>query len=77
MPISVDPVEKSEALVQRLGLGFPIACDVDREATRGFGLFEEDNDIAWPATYLLSSDGVVRWRLLAVILEAIDHTLPK
>lgn len=87
VPISVDPVGKSEALVQRLSLNFPLACDVDRVATKGFGLFDEANDIAWPATYLLGSDGLVHWRLLAqtyqerplasVILEAIDQTLPK
>ncbi len=45
-------------------------------------MYDEANDIAWPALYLLDSEGSVHWRSLAetypvrpawqVVLEAFD-----
>ncbi len=60
--VSVDAPAESLALRQRLQLTLPLACDVDRAATRAFGLYDAGNDIAWPAFYLLDREGRVRYR---------------
>ena len=62
MAVSVDAVEDSQGLARRLGLGFPIVADTDRSLTKGFGLYDADNDIAWPAVFVLDREGAVSWR---------------
>ena len=82
MAVSVDDLEQSRALVERLGLSFPLGLDEDRTLTKAFGVYDPANDIAWPALFLIGPDGVVRWRSLAetytvrpasqMILDAAD-----
>ncbi len=60
--ISVDGLEDSQGLVEKLSLTFPLVSDADRTLTKAFGLFDQGNDIAWPAVFVLGSDGHVAWR---------------
>jgi alkyl hydroperoxide reductase subunit AhpC len=41
---------------------FPIVADADRALTKAFGVYDEGNDIAWPAVFVLNADGTVAWR---------------
>lgn len=41
---------------------FPIIADADRALTKAFGVYDEGNDIAWPAVFVLNADGTVAWR---------------
>jgi len=82
LPVSVDPLDKSQALIDRLTLPFPLGLDVDRSVTRAFGVYDAENDIAWPAIFIIAQSGEIRWRSLAetypvrpaaqVILDAWD-----
>lgn len=65
MAISVDPVEKSRALADSLGLSFPILSDPALEVIRRYGVADEENGISWPALFLVMSNARVAWRDLS------------
>jgi peroxiredoxin len=79
--ISVDELEKSDQLVAKLGITFPLLSDGDRSTVRSYGVEDAENGIAWPAIFIVAQDGTIRWRSLAdtykerptseVILEAL------
>ncbi len=65
--VSVDSPEDGAALKKKLGLEFPLLSDPDRRVVDLYGVRHpsgspEGGDIARPATFLLDSKGVVRWR---------------
>ncbi len=72
--VSVDPPERSRALAQQLALPFPLFCDPSREAVRAFGVFNarEKGGIAYPATFVLDRDRVVRFRSLDRTAARVD-----
>lgn len=65
MAVSVDPAEKSQALVEKLGLTYPVLSDMERSATKAFGVHDPANDIAWPAVFIIAKDGAILWRNLS------------
>jgi peroxiredoxin len=67
--ISVDAPEDSAKLAKRLAddggpLGFPLLCDPSGEATRAFGVFDAEHDIALPAIVILGRDRRVAWKYI-------------
>ncbi len=64
--LSVDEPQRSRALVAQLQLPFPLLCDSEREVVRAYGLFneKEKGGIAYPATFVLDRDRIVRFRSL-------------
>jgi len=64
--LSVDEPERSRALIAQLQLPFLLLCDTSREVVRAYGLFneKEKGGIAYPATFVLDRDRVVRFRSL-------------
>jgi len=56
--------------------------DPTRKLVKAFGVYDPGNDIAWPAVFLIDSDGTVVWRSfldgykerppVKEILDAID-----
>ncbi len=83
MAICVDPLDRSKALAEKLGVKYPLLSDPKREVIGGYGVEDEENGIAWPAIFIVGRDGTVRWRSLAetfkerptseVVLQALDH----
>lgn len=39
-----------------------MVSDADRSLTKGFGVYDQGNDIAWPAVFVLDAKGAVAWR---------------
>ena len=60
--VSVDPIEVSQELATRLGLGFPILADPDGDVIRAFGVWHASRKIALPAVFVIDREGVIRWR---------------
>ena len=79
----MDSPEKSKELAAKLGITFPLLSDRDRSKIRTYGVEDPENSIAWPAIFLVSQGGTVRWRSLAetykerptseVIVEALTE----
>lgn len=60
--MSVDSVESSQELAQKLELSFPLLSDPKRELIQAFGLDDPANEISWPAVYVIDAQGKVVWR---------------
>jgi peroxiredoxin len=60
--VSVDPVDVSQELATRLGLGFPLLADEKGALIRAFGVWHADKEISLPAVVVVDRHGVVRWR---------------
>ena len=61
----MDALARSSDLARSLGLPFPLLSDPHLAATRAFGVADEDNEIAWPAEFLIDRGGAIRWRATA------------
>lgn len=44
---------------------FPLVSDEQRKLIRAYGVLDEENDIAWPAIFVVGRDGKVAWCSLA------------
>jgi peroxiredoxin len=62
--ISVDDASRTEPLRHEMKIEFPILCDTRREVVTAYGLLNtrEHGGIAFPATFVLDRDRVVRFR---------------
>ena len=63
--VCVDSIARNHDVLTRLQLGFPILSDPTLATTRAFGVEDAQNGIAWPAVFVIGTDGRVRWRSLA------------
>lgn len=60
--IAPDKPEKLEALRQDQGLGFPVLADPGCEATRAYGVLNEDSGkIPHPTAVVIDKEGVIRF----------------
>ncbi len=62
--ISVDPTNVSTKLAAGLGLAFPLVSDVKHEPIDAYGVYDAENQISWPAVYVVERDRTISWRFL-------------
>jgi peroxiredoxin len=62
--VSADELDQPPKLKKRLELGFDLAADPDRVAINAFGVLDEENEIAWPALFVID-DGRILYRWIA------------
>jgi peroxiredoxin len=72
--VSVDPPERSRAMAEQLHLPFPLLCDTGRDVVQSYGLYnrEEKGGIAYPATFVLDRERIVRFRSLDRTASRVD-----
>jgi peroxiredoxin len=63
--ISVDAPDAGATLARRLGLTYPVASDPEREVIASYGVLDAENEISWPAIFVVGKDGAIAWRWLA------------
>jgi peroxiredoxin len=77
--ISVDDAARAEPVRQELGIKFPLLCDTSREVVKKYGLLNsgEKGGIAFPASFVIDRERVVRFRALEEIASRVnvDHLL--
>ncbi len=63
LAVSVDALEKSEALRLELHLPFPILCDIERRVVKDWDIYNprEKGGIAKPAVFVIDRDRTVRF----------------
>lgn len=59
--ISVDKLEKSRELADKLKLPFAVLSDVEHKAIDAFDLYDAQGKISKAATFVLDKEGFVRW----------------
>jgi peroxiredoxin len=72
--ISVDDAARAEPVRQELGLKFPLLCDTSREVVKKYGLLNsgEKGGIAFPASFVIDRNRVVRFRALEEMASRIS-----
>jgi peroxiredoxin Q/BCP len=72
--ISVDDAARTETVRQELGIKFPLLCDTSREVVKKYGLLNggEKGGIAFPASFVIDRDRVVRFRALEQVASRIS-----
>lgn len=77
--ISVDDAARTETVRQEMGIKFPLLCDTGREVVKKYGLLNsgEKGGIAFPASFVIDRDRVVRFRALEDMASRVnvDHLL--
>ena len=61
LAISVDPVDKSRDLANKLILPFQILSDPDHKTIDSYGVYDAAGKIAIPASFVLDRNLTVRW----------------
>jgi len=59
---------------EELGIKFPLLCDTRREVVKAYGLFNEREagGIAFPASFVIDRDRVVRFRALEDVASRVS-----
>ena len=72
--ISVDDAARAEPVREELGIKFPLLCDTRREVVKAYGLFNEREagGIAFPASFVIDRDRVVRFRALEDVASRVS-----
>jgi peroxiredoxin len=72
--ISVDDAARAEPVRQELGIKFPLLCDTRREVVKAYGLFNarENGGIAYPASFVIDRERVVRFRALEDVASRVN-----
>jgi peroxiredoxin len=72
--ISVDDAARAEPVRQELGIEFPLLCDTRREVVKAYGLLNarEKGGIAFPASFVIDRDRVVRFRALEEVASRVS-----
>ena len=72
--ISVDDTARAEPVRQELGIEFPLLCDTRREVVKAYGLFNarENGGIAFPASFVIDRERVVRFRALEDVASRVN-----
>jgi len=72
--ISVDDAARAESVRDELGLKFPLLCDASRTVVKDYDLLNsgEKGGIAFPATFVIDRDRVVRFRALEDVASRVS-----
>lgn len=62
--ISADEPPQRDNLVAKLGLTFPVLSDPTRQVIARYGVEDAENEIAWPAMFIIGKDGVITERIM-------------
>ena len=72
--ISVDDAARAEPVRQELGIKFSLLCDTRREVVKAYGVFNarENGGIAFPASFVIDRERVVRFRALEDVASRVN-----
>jgi peroxiredoxin len=69
-------------LAAKLAVDFPLLADRDRAVIKSYGVEDAENEIAWPAMFVIRKDGKIAKRLMldnykerpptATLVEALE-----
>jgi alkyl hydroperoxide reductase subunit AhpC len=70
--VSVDSVHSHKAYASQLGVSFPLLADFHPhgEVTRRYGLWRADRGLGKRATFIIDTEGIVRWNIVYPTLPA-------
>ncbi len=63
--LNPDSRELSAAFAEETAWPYPILVDPTRDVIKAYGLYDKENDTAWPTIYIVDQQGVLRYRGLS------------
>ena len=64
LAVSIDDLSQASRAVEQLGLTFPILYDESGDVVRSYGVYSEGAGYARPSTFIIDTEGVVRWEFI-------------
>lgn len=64
LAVSIDDLSEASNAVETLGLEFPILYDESGDVVKSYGVFNEGSGYAIPSTFIIDTEGVVRWEFI-------------
>ena len=64
LAVSIDDLSQASRAVEQLGLEYPILFDEFGDVVRSYGVFNEGSGYAIPSTFIIDTEGVVRWEFI-------------
>ena len=64
LAVSIDDLSQASRAVEQLGLEFPILYDQSGDVVRAYGVFSEASGYARPSTFIIDTEGIVRWQFI-------------
>ena len=64
LAVSIDDLSQASRAVEQLGLTFPILYDESGDIVREYGVFNEGSGYAIPSTFIIDTEGAVRWEFI-------------
>lgn len=59
--VCVDSLEASSKMSEELKLSLPILVDAENRIAKAYGVYDQGNDIAWPAVFVIDDSGNIVW----------------
>ncbi|MET9434374.1 peroxiredoxin [Streptomyces sp. NPDC006551] len=74
LAVSNDSIHTLRVFAEQEGLEYPLLSDFWKhgEASRAYGVFDEDKGCAVRGTFIIDKDGVVRWSVVNALPDARD-----
>ncbi|MFJ8665527.1 peroxiredoxin [Streptomyces sp. NPDC003027] len=74
LAVSNDSIHTLRIFAEQEGLEYPLLSDFWKhgEASRAYGVFDEDKGCAVRGTFIIDKDGVVRWSVVNALPDARD-----
>ncbi len=64
LAVSIDDLSQATHAVEQLGLEFPVLYDKTGDVVRSYGVFNQGTGYATPSTFIIDTEGVVRWEFI-------------
>jgi peroxiredoxin len=58
--VSIDSPFANAKFAAEIGVGFPLLSDMKREASRSYGVLDEERQVARRTTFVIDREGVIR-----------------
>ncbi|GAA3058631.1 peroxiredoxin [Streptomyces roseofulvus] len=74
LAVSNDSIHTLRVFAEQEGLDYPLLSDFWKhgEASRAYGVFDEDKGCAVRGTFIIDKEGVVRWTVVNALPDARD-----
>lgn len=74
LAISSDEIDISKDFAQEVKTQFPILSDPKADVIRAYGVFNNILEIAKPATFIIDSWGIIRWKYVGKGIETVKSS---
>jgi len=62
LAISTDTIENSKRTKEEFDIQYPVLSDPEADVIRDYGVYSWEEDIAFPATFIIDREGIIRWQ---------------